>query len=65
MAQYVKNLPAGREAWRCRFDLWAGKISWRRKMATHSITLAGNIPKTEEPGRLQSRWGAKELDTTE
>ena len=65
MAQYVKNLPARREARRRRFDPWAGKISWRRKMATHSITLVGNIPRTEEPGGLQSMWGTKELDTTE
>ena len=34
-------------------------------MATHSISLTGNIPRTEEPGGLQSMGGAKELDTTE
>ena len=33
-------------------------------MATHSSILAWKIPRTEEPGRLQS-WGCKELDTTE
>ena len=34
------------------------------KMATHSSILAGKIPWTEKPGRLQS-MGYKELDTTE
>ena len=33
-------------------------------MATHSSTLAWEIPWTEEPGRL-SPWGHKESDTTE
>ena len=33
--------------------------------SNHSITLTGNIPRTEEPGGLQSMEGAKELDTTE
>ena len=33
-------------------------------MATHSSVLAGRIPWTEEPGRLQS-MSHKELDTTE
>ena len=31
-------------------------------MATHSSILAWEIPRTEEPGRLQS-MGHKELDT--
>ena len=33
-------------------------------MATHYISLAWKIPKTEEPGGLQS-MGCEELDTTE
>ena len=33
-------------------------------MATHSRILAWEIPRTEEPGRLQST-GSEELDTTE
>ena len=33
-------------------------------MATHSSILAWRIPRTKEPGRLQS-IGHKELDTTE
>ena len=33
---------------------WAGKIPWRRELATHSSILAWRIPWTEEPGGLQS-----------
>ena len=51
VAQMVKNLPAN-----------AGDVSsisgWEdsleKKMATHSSILAWRIPRTEEPGRLQS-----------
>ena len=35
-----------------------------KAMATHSSTLAWQIPWMEEPGRLQS-WGHQESDTTE
>ena len=31
MAQWVKDLPALQETWRCRFDPWVEKIPWRRK----------------------------------
>ena len=34
-----------------------------KEMATHSSILAGRIPRTEEPGRLQS-MGSQESDTT-
>ena len=34
-----------------------------KEMATHSSILAGIIPWTEEPGRLQP-MGSQELDTT-
>ena len=36
-----------------------------KEMATHSSILDWRIPQTEEPGRLYSPWGHKELDTTE
>ena len=42
---------------RCKrrgFGPWVGKISWRRKMSTHSSVLAWRIPWTEELGGLQS-----------
>ena len=34
-------------------------------MATHSSILAWRIPRTEEPGGLQSMEGCRERDTTE
>ena len=37
---------------RCGFDLWVGKIPWRREWATHSSTLTWEIPWIEETGRL-------------
>ena len=36
-----------------------------QEMATHSSTHAWKISWTEEPGRLYTPWGHKELDTTE
>ena len=51
VAQLVKNPPAMQETWG---QSWAGKIPWRRELATHSSILAWRIPWTEEPGGLQS-----------
>ena len=46
----VKNLPAKQEMW-----VWL--LGWedplKKEMATHSSILTGEIPWTEEPGRLQ------------
>ena len=51
VAQMVKNLPAIRET-----QVWS--LGWEdpleKGMATHSSILAWRIPRTEEPGRLQS-----------
>ena len=52
VAQVIKNLPAIWETW-VRFQVWVGKIPWRR--ARQSGILAWRIPRTEEPGGLQSR----------
>ena len=38
------------------------KDSLEEEMATHANILA--VPLTEEPGRLYSPWGHKELDMT-
>ena len=38
------------------------KDSLEEEMATHASILA--VPLTEEPGRLYSPWGHKELDMT-
>ena len=53
VAQMLKNLSAMQETWvrslGCEDPL-------EKRMATHSNILAGRIPWTEEPGRLQSIW---------
>ena len=47
----VKHLPAMQET-------WVQSLGWEdpleKEMATHSSTLAWRIPRTEEPGGLQS-----------
>ena len=67
----VKGLPwwlsdkeASCQCRRPRFDLWVGKIAWRKEMATHSSILVGEIPWKKEPGRLQSNGLQKTSDTT-
>ena len=51
VAQMVKRLPTVRKT-------WVQSLGWEdlleKEMATHSSTLAWKIPRTEEPGRLQS-----------
>ena len=51
VAQLVKNLPVMRET-------WVRSLGWEEPLekgkATHSSTLAWSIPRTEEPGGLQS-----------
>ena len=58
----VKCLPTMRKT---RFQSLGQEDLLEKKMATHSSILAWKIPWTEEPGRLHSPWGHKELDTTE
>ena len=41
-------------SWCPGFDPWAGKIPSEKGIATHSSILALRIPRTEEPGGLQS-----------
>ena len=36
------------------FDPWVGKMPLEEGMATHSRILAWRIPRTEEPGGIQS-----------
>ena len=56
----VKNLPAMQET-QVRF--LGQEDPGQKEMATHSSILAWRIPRTEEPGRLQS-MGSQESDTT-
>ena len=58
----VKNMPAMQET---QVQSLGQEDSLEKGMATHSSILAWKIPWTEEPGRLHSQWGRKELDTTE
>ena len=47
------------------FDLWVGKIPWRRKWQPTPVLLALKIPWTEEFGAGYYPWGHKESGTTE
>ena len=47
----VKRLPAMRET---QVQSLGREDPLEKEMATHSSTLAWKIPRTEEPGRLQS-----------
>ena len=51
VAQMVKHLPTMQET-------WVQSLGWEdpleKEMATHSSTLAWEIPWMEDPGRLQS-----------
>ena len=58
----VKNLPAMQETW---VRTLGQEDPLEKAMAIHFSVLAWRIPWTEEPGRLYSPWGLKELDTTE
>ena len=46
-------------------EMWVRSLGWedplKKGMATHFNILAGKIPWTEEPGRLQSMAGACRL----
>ena len=56
----VKNLPAAQEN---RVQPLVQEDPLEKEMATHSSILAWRIPRTEDPGRLQS-MELQELDTT-
>ena len=51
VAQTVKNLPAAQEN---RVQPLVQEDPLEKEMATHSSILAWRIPRTEDPGRLQS-----------
>ena len=51
VAQMVKHLPTMRETW---VQSLGQEDPLEKEMATHSSTLAWEIPWMEEPGRLQS-----------
>ena len=51
VVQRVKHLPA---MWGTQVQSPSPEGPLEKDMATHSSTLAGRIPWTEEPGKLQS-----------
>ena len=51
VAQMVKNPPTIQEP---GFDLWVGRIPWRRTWQPTPVFLPGESSWTEGPGRLQS-----------
>ena len=61
VSQTVKNLPATRKT-RVQFLCWEDPLE--KEMATLISTRAWRIPRTGEPGGLQSTE-AQELETTE
>ena len=64
IALAVKNYPSMQADIKRRgFDPWVGKIPWRKARAAHSSILAWRIPRTEDPGRLQS-MRSQESDMT-
>ena len=52
------GFPGGSDGKATVRETWVRSLGWEhpreKEMATHSSTLAWNIPWTEEPGRLQS-----------
>ena len=60
IAQLVKNLSAVQET---LVQSLGQEDPLEEEMATHSSILAWRIPRTGEPGRLQS-MGSQESDTT-
>ena len=62
VAQTVKRLSIMRETW---VQSLGREDSLEKEMATHSSTLAWNIPWTEELGAGYCPWGGEESGMTE
>ena len=62
VAQMVENLPAMQDS---QVRSLSRKDPLEKGMATHSSILDYRITCTEEPGRLYTPWGHKQLDVTE
>ena len=54
MAQQVKNLPVMQETQKTQVQSLGWEHCLKEEMETHSSILAWKIPRTEEPGGLQS-----------
>ena len=53
VTQKIKSPPSLQETW-VQFLGWEDPVE--KEMATHSNILVWEIPRTEEPGRLQFMW---------
>ena len=60
----VKNIPANAGDIGDAGSIPGSGRPLEESTATHFSILAWRTPWTEEPGRLYSPWGCKELDTT-
>ena len=60
----VKNLPPMQEPLETRVQSLYQEDPLEEEMANHSSILAWEIPRTEDPGGLQS-MGSQESDTTQ
>ena len=54
LPRWLSGLESTCQCRRLGFDPWVRRITSRRKWQPHSSILAGRIPRTEEPGGLQS-----------
>ena len=63
MAQVIKNRPAMLETQRGMFNLWVGKILWRRAWQLTPVFLLGNP--TDRRAWRATFHGVAESDTTE
>ena len=63
MTQWIKNLPVMQEIQEMWVQSLGREVPLQEEMAIHSSILAWEIPRTEEPGGLQS-MGSQESDMT-
>ena len=63
MAQWIKNLLVMQEIQEMWVQSLGREVPLQEEMAIHSSILAWEIPRTEEPGGLQS-MGSQESDMT-
>ena len=64
MARWVKKTPAVQETQETQVCSLGGEAPLEEEMATHSSILAWRVPRTEEPGGLQST-GSQRVRQTE
>ena len=63
LAKWLSGKESACQCKRHRFDLWVGKIPWRRKWEPILVFLPGKFHEQRSLADY-SPWGHKELDTT-